>query len=206
MSGNQSLKNRFQALESKLSDNQEMKDEMRAKPESQFPEIHVRVKNNPSNEESLGKYLSDMKNSFERIHIREMSDNGLAFENELSTLIHGFTKKPCLIQLIHPMDKKGLENFKLLILALNESGSHWRTLFKSLSWVGVSFATSATVITFSQQSIDVNKLEGLLKMISLRSNHVSSFHLQKNKTQVAIELRLETYVNKKISSERDAVL
>ena len=206
MFGKPTLKNRFESLESRLSDSHETKPHDPVAVQTKHPVLQASLRADHSPEEFLSSYIQDMKTTFDRVHVREMSDNSLAFENEVSQLINKLTKKPCLIQIIHPMNKKGLENFKLLILALNESGNHWRMLLKDLSWVGVSFATSSAVLTFDQNSNELSKLEGLLKMISSRSNHVSSFNIQKKNSQFTLSLRLESYVNRKISTERDTAI
>jgi hypothetical protein len=207
MFAKQSLKNRFKALETKLTDqNAELKQETIATAKSEYPELHARLKADSAQEEELSFYLRSIKNSFNRIAIKEASGNHLAFENELARLINGFTKAPCLIQVIHPQDQKGLENFKLLILALNETQGQWRLLFKDLKWVGVNFATSALVLTFDQNQMEFTKVEGLLKTVSTRSNHLLSFNIQKKDGQFVVGLRLEANITKKISTERDTAL
>lgn len=207
MLAKQSLKNRFKTLETKLSDhNVELKSVAFAPEKSQYPELHARLKANPTNGEELSFYLHSLKDSFDRIVIKEASDNHLAFENEISRLINGFTVSPCLIQIIHPQDKKGLENFKLLILALNETESQWGMFFKDLTWVGVNFASSTPLLTFDLNHKDMTKIEGLLRIISMKSNHLLSFNIQLKDSQVVVGMRLEKNFIKNTSTERETAL
>lgn len=206
MFGKPNLKNRFESLESRLNDYQETVSRDSVVMKSKYPQLHEKLRVDATAEESLSGYIQDMKSTFDRVHIREMSDNSLAFENEISQLINRLTKKPSLIQIIHPMDKKGLENFKYLILSLNESSSLWKILFKDLTWVGVNFATSSAVLTFDQNSNELGKLEGLLKTISSRSNHLSSFNIQKKNSQYMLSLRLESHISRNIVTERNTAI
>lgn len=207
MFAKQSLKNRFKTLETKLTDqSSELKQDTIASMKTQFPDLQQRLKEDTAVEEELSFYLRSLKQAFNRVAIKEASENHLAFENEISQLINSYTKSPCLIQVIHPQDKKGLENFKLFILALNETESHWRLLFKDLSWVGVNFAGATPVLTFDQDKIDLTKVEGLLKTLSMKSNHLLSFSIQKKDLQIVIGLRLEANIIKKTSTERDTAL
>lgn len=206
MFGKPNLKNRFESLESRLNGNQETVSLDRDVMKSKHPELQTKLRADSTAEESLSGYINDLKVTFDRVHIREMSDNSLAFENEISLLVNKLTKKPCLIQIIHPMDKKGLENFKYLILSLNESASLWKILFKDLSWVGVNFATTSAVLTFDQKSNELGKLEGLLKTISSRSNHLSSFNIQKKNSQYVLSLRLESHISRNVVTERNTAI
>lgn len=207
MFAKQSLKNRFKTIENKLTDQStEQKQESIVPDKSKFPELHARLKADSAQEEELSFYLRSIKKSFNRVAIKEASENHLAFENEIARLINGFTKNPCLIQIIHPQDQKGLDNFKLFILALNETQGQWRLLFKDLSWIGVSFASATLQLTFDQNQMELNKVEGLLKVISSKSNHLLSFNIQKRDDQFVVGLRLEANIIKKISTERDTAL
>lgn len=207
MFANQSLKKRFKSLETKLADlASDSKGENSATLKTMYPEIHSQVKSNDAEEEGLSYYLRSIKKSFNRVQIKEASQENLDLENEFSSLILGFTKNPCFIQINHPQDKKGLENFKLMISALKESDSQWRLLLRDLRWVGISFSGSTTTLSFDQLQIEVNKLEGLLKTISTKSNYVLSFNIQKKDEQIMIGLRLEANTSKQISNVRNTAL
>lgn len=207
MFAKQSLKNRFKSLETKLADHaSESKVETTALSKTVYPEIHSQVKASEADEEGLSYYLRSIKKSFNRVEIKEASQENLDLENEFSFLINGFTKTPCLIQIVHPQDKRGIENFKLMIAALKESDSLWRLLFRELRWVGISFSGPSTTLTFDQHQVEMNKLEGLLKTVSAKSNYLLSFNIHKKDEQIMVGLRLEANITKQISNARDTAL